>query len=117
MTIVGIRLGSSKLSLNMSNIEQAEGTFLLIMMVPSPAGAPNYSSKMEGQLTACGSLAIRERSTHETRNDRVAGLVGAFSPGPYRQQCQPHGDEPVSPAVTRPNRSSTQTYFTVAGAP
>ena len=66
---------------------------------------------------AGGILPVRERSNHETRNDRVGGIVGAISPGPYRQPCQHHGDEPVSPAFTRPNRSSPQTYLTVTGAP
>ena len=46
------------------------------------------------------------------RNDRVGGLVGTFSPRPYRQW---DGDEPVSATFAKPNRSSTQTFSTVTG--
>jgi len=64
-----------------------------------------------------GGLAVEVRSHHETRNDRVDGIVGAFSPGSYRQR---YGDESVHPASVRPDRSSlAQTYTpaTVTRAP
>jgi len=64
----------------------------------------------------CGGLAVEARSHHETRNDRVDGIVGGFSPGSYRQR---YGDESVHPARVRPDRSfaaETGTAFTVTRA-
>jgi hypothetical protein len=64
----------------------------------------------------CGGLAVEVRSHHETRNDRVDGIVGGFSPESYRQR---YGDEPVHPARVRPDRSvtaKTGTPFTITRA-
>ena len=118
-------IGSPLNKLVVSNLEQADGACLLIIydiISKSQQGRRTFLCLEEGErdefrYTACGSLAVGEKSSHETRNDRVAGIVGAISPGPYRQHCQRHGDEPVTPAFTRPDRSSPQTYFTVTGAP
>jgi hypothetical protein len=52
-----------------------------------------------GSIHAIPRPSRRGGSNHETRNDRVDGIVGVFSPGSYRQR---HGDEPVPHPASGP---------------